>query len=271
MSLPLSNQTILVTRAAKQSKTFRHLLEKQGATVIEMAALEIRPPSTWEHLDQALRQLSSFDWLILTSANGVKFFFERLKQLSIDRRLLDSLKMAVVGQKTAAVLEKEGIKPTFIPPNFVADSLVAKFPENLSKQKILFPRVESGGREVLIQEFQAQNAEVIAVAAYQSGCPKTVDPIAIEALKTQTVDIITFASSKTVQCFYNLLISELGSRVRLREVLAEVYIASIGPQTSQSCQELLNQCDIEAKVYTLEGLTEAITERISGGKRQEFQ
>ncbi|MFP4253582.1 MAG: uroporphyrinogen-III synthase, partial [Halothece sp.] len=255
---PLHNQTILVTRAANQAQTFRNLLEKEGANVIEMAALEIRPPSSWKPLDEAINQLPSFDWLILTSANGVKFVFQRLDDLAIDRATLNPLKIAVVGKKTAKVLEEYGFTPTFIPPNFVADSLVESFPENLSGKRILLPRVESGGREVLIQEFQQKGAEVIAVPAYQSSCPEKPDPVAIEALKAQKVDIITFASSKTVNYFYDLLFPIFGSGVNLEQVLANVAIASIGPQTSQTCQKWLGRCDIEAKEYTLEGLTQAI-------------
>jgi uroporphyrinogen-III synthase len=266
LSLPLSNQTILVTRAANQAKTFRTLLEKQGANVIEMAALEIRPPSTWKPFDQALQELSTFHWLILTSANGVKAFFERLDHLQIDRAVVKSLKIAVVGKKTAAVLKKQGIEPTFVPPNFVADSLVSTFPEGLSQQKILFPRVETGGREVLIQEFQQKNAEVWAVPAYQSSCPEKADPSAIAALQAQQVNIITFASSKTVHCFCNLLIPIFGSAINLKEALTTVSLASIGPQTSQACRKWLGKCDIEAKEYTLEGLTQALVEAHSEKK-----
>lgn len=258
MPLPLHNQTILVTRAAHQAQTFTNLLKNEGATVIEMAALEIAPPSSWEALDQALNTLSSFNWLILTSGNGVKFFFQRLDELGIDRAVLNSLKIAVVGKKTAKVLEKQEITPTFIPPNFVADSLVATFPENLSDKRILFPRVETGGREVLIAEFQQKGAKVIAVPAYQSSCPEKADPVAVEALKAQQVDIITFASSKTVKNFYNLLLPIFGSRVNLMQVLADVSIASIGPQTSQACEKWLERCEIEAQEYTLEGLTQTI-------------
>ncbi|NBD18947.1 MAG: uroporphyrinogen-III synthase [Cyanobacteria bacterium] len=256
--MTLSKKTILVTRAANQAQAFRTLLEKQGATVIEMAALEIRPPSSWEPLDQAIEALSTFDWLILTSANGVKFFWERLENLQVDPTLLHSLKIAVVGKKTASVLEQYGIRPTFIPPNFVADSLVESFPDLLAQQKILFPRVETGGREVLIEEFQTQQAEVIAVPAYQSSCPASADPVAVKALKEREVDVITFASSKTVRHFYDLLIPPFGSEINLKSVLATVTIASIGPQTSQACRKFLGRCDVEAKHYTLEGLTEAI-------------
>lgn len=258
LSLTLNNQTVLVTRAAKQAQVFRTLLEKQGAYVIEMAALEIQPPSSWEPLDQAIRRLPSFDWLILTSANGVKYFFQRLDKLNIDRALLNELKIAVVGKKTAKVLEKQGVNPTYIPPDFVADSLVETFPDALSQQKILFPRVESGGREVLIQEFQQKNAEVIAVPAYQSNRPANADPVAIEALKAQQVDIITFASSKTVQFFCELLTPIFGSGGNLKQELEKVAIASIGPQTSHACRNWLGRCDIEAQEYTLEGLTQAL-------------
>lgn len=258
MPLPLHNKTILVTRAASQAKTFTNLLENEGATVIEMAALEICPPSSWEALDQALYELSSFDWLILTSANGVNFFFQRLDELGINQTQLNTLKIAVVGKKTAKVLEKQGVTPTFIPPNFVADSLVATFPENLSDKRILFPRVETGGREVLIEEFQQKGAKVIAVPAYQSNCPEKADPVAVEALKAQKIDILSFASSKTVKNFYNLLLPIFDSKVNLREALANVSIASIGPQTSQACEKWLGRYDIEAQEYTLEGLTQAI-------------
>lgn len=258
--MTLNNKTILVTRAASQAQTFRTLLEQQGATVIEMAALEICPPSSWYPLDQAIHDLSTFDWLILTSANGVNFFWERLETLSINPDLLHSLKIAVVGQKTARVLEKKGRQPTFIPPNFVADSLVETFPETLSGQKILFPRVETGGREVLIEEFQQQNAEMLAVPAYQSRCPEKADPVAVQALRTGQVDVITFASSKTVQCFCDLLIPIFGSGVNLASILEKVIIASIGPQTSQACYNFIGRCDLEAKPHTLEGLTETLVE-----------
>ena len=263
MSVPLHNKTILITRAASQGKVFRTLLENKGATVMEMAALEIHPPSSWQELDQAIQDLSSFDWLILTSGNGVTAFFERLDELKIDRSVLKKLKIAVVGKKTAAVLEKQDIKPNFIPPDFVADSLVETFPESLSQQKILFPRVETGGREVLIQEFQQGGAEVIAVAAYQSCCPEKADPTVVRALLEKKVDVITFASAKTVKHFCDLLIDYWGSRVKLSEALATVTLASIGPQTSQACWKLLGKCNIEAKEYTLEGLTDAIADAYS--------
>ena len=254
----LRGKTVLVTRAAEQSSKFTNLLQQQGAKVIEMPALTITPPSSWQDLDRAISTMMEFNWLILTSANGVNYFFERLATLGKDSRILAGIKIAVVGKKTAAVLKEKHLQPDFIPPDFVADSLVDNFPENLNGQKILFPRVETGGREILVKELTKQGAKVIEVAAYQSKCPEKIEVDTWQALQQKQIDIVTFASSKTVKNFYSLIKSELPVERSLESLLSDITIASIGPQTSKTCHELLGRVDIEAEEYTLEGLTKAI-------------
>jgi uroporphyrinogen III methyltransferase/synthase len=260
----LAGKTVLVTRSAGQSSQFGDLLQQQGAKVIEMPALVIGPPSTWEQLDQAIANLSDFDWLILTSSNGIDYFFERLLAQGKDARALAGVKIAVVGKKTAQSLKDCGLVPDFIPPDFVADSLVEHFPELLEGKKVLFPRVETGGREVLVKELAAKGAEVTEVAAYESGCPAQMAPEALDALHKQTVDVITFASSKTVKHFFQLLEAALlrdsGQFPTANSRLQSVCIASIGPQTSNTCRQLLGRVDVEAEEYTLEGLTQAIVQ-----------
>lgn len=259
---PLSDKTILVTRSLGQSTEFRHLLEQQGATVMEMPTLEIAPPSNWEPLDRAIANLQTFNWLILTSSNGVDYFFQRLFAQVKDARALAGVKIAVVGKKTAASLKKQGIEADFIPPNFVADALVEHFPEPPAGKKVLFPRVETGGREVLVKELTAKGAEVVEVPAYQSRCPdvnilRSSDgnsPSVLAALQSKTLDVITFASSKTVKNFCQLIAACGGVS------LDGVCIASIGPQTSETCQQLLGRVDVESQEYTLEGLTQAIAQ-----------
>lgn len=249
--LPLAGKTILVTRSVGQSSQFSDRLQLEGATVIEMPALEIGP-SNWQALDNAIANLSDFNWLILTSTNGVDYFFERLGTQGKDARALAGVKIAMVGEKTAQSLKQRSLQPDFIPPDFVADSLVEHFPEPLSGKKILFPRVETGGREVLVKELSAKGAEVIEVAAYQSRCPVAIAPAALDALQRRAVDVITFASSKTVQCFCQLLEAHSGA------ILDGVCIASIGPQTSKTCVSLLGRVDVEAEEYTLEGLLKSL-------------
>ncbi|HSM82341.1 MAG TPA: uroporphyrinogen-III C-methyltransferase [Nodosilinea sp.] len=255
-SSPLTQKTSLITRAPEQSSAFADLLTAQGATVIDLPALELRPPSSWAGLDAAIAALPSFTWLMLTSANAVNFFVDRLLEQGRDLRALGGLKIAVVGRKTAAILKQRGLVPDFVPPDFVADSLVEHFPEAVAGQRILFPRVESGGREVLVQEFTAAGATVVEVAAYESGCPAVAAPKALEALKNGRVNVITFASSKTVVHTVQLLEQGLGAG--WREGLRGVAIAAIGPKTADTCHRLLGRVDIEPAEYTLDGLTEAL-------------
>ncbi|MEM9216555.1 MAG: uroporphyrinogen-III synthase [Cyanobacteria bacterium P01_F01_bin.150] len=280
--LPLQGKTVLVTRAASQAGSFCNCLQSRGATVIEMPTLEIVPPSSWAALDEAIAQLASFDWLILTSANGVHAFFERLA-LSSKEITLDSVKIAVVGKKTAASLKKYGYEPTFTPPNFVADDLVSSFPDakTLSSCRLLFPRVESGGRAVLIKEFSKKGATVVEVPAYQSQCPEIITPTALAALQAEQVDVITFASSKTVRYFAQLFSQALSldadsdqcavgedayrdneqpSYAKMKTHLKNACIASIGPQTSKTCREILGRVDLEAEEYTLDGLLTSLME-----------
>ncbi|MEM9543219.1 MAG: uroporphyrinogen-III C-methyltransferase [Cyanobacteria bacterium P01_E01_bin.42] len=255
--LPLDKKTVLVTRAAEQSSQFTGLLLDYGAMVLEMPALEITPPSSWQALDDAIASLDTFHWLILTSSNAVQYFCKRLATLGRDLRSLGNLKIAVVGKKTAKVLKEYHLNPDFIPPNFVADSLAEHFPENLAGLKILFPRVETGGRQVLVKELTAKGANIIEVSAYQSKCPDRIDPYVLKALKERSIQIITFASSKTVKNCDRLFKDALTPQ-ELEETLASCCIASIGPQTSKTCRELFGRVDVEAKEYTLEGLTDAI-------------
>jgi uroporphyrinogen III methyltransferase / synthase len=279
---PLRGQTILITRAATQASEFAHLLQAQGARVLEMPTLEIVPPSSWQELDRSIDQLDSFQWLILTSANAVEYFIQRLLVSGKDLRSLAHLKIAVVGSKTAHSLQTMGINADFVPPEFVADSLVANFPETLMGLRILFPRVETGGREILVQEMTTAGAAIVEVAAYQSCCPKEIAPPILMALQQEQVDIITFTSSKGVQHFWQMLqrygvmsnidsgdeehlLKELNPVFRIKlsrdKIMNRVLIAAIGPQTAKSCQATLGRVDIEAEEYTLEGLAQSIVQQ----------
>ena len=256
---PLSGKTILVTRSASTSQAaqFGSRLQSQGATVVELPALEIGPPSSWAELDGAIARLREFDWLILTSANAVDYFLERLFGQLQDVRALAGIKIAVVGDKTANRLKERGLQPDFVPPAFVADSLAEHLPGPVEGARILFPRVETGGREVLIKDLNSKGAAVTEVAAYQSRCPESIVPAALEALQSRRVDVLTFASAKTVHHFCQML-ERSQPDTSWQRWIEGVCIASIGPQTSKACASLLGRVDVEAKEYTLDGLVGAI-------------
>jgi uroporphyrinogen III methyltransferase / synthase len=254
----IAGKTVLVTRASGQASEFGQMLRSRGARVLELPTLEITPPTSWDNLDREIDNLSEFDWLILTSTNSADAFFSRLYHAGKDSRVLAGIKIAVVGQKTAQSLQQQGITADFIPADFIADALVTNFPVSPAGQRILFPRVETGGREILVQEFTKLGATVVEVPAYQSQCPLSIDPSILLALQQEQIDIITFASSKTVQHFAQLIGTSLSSGWQER-----VCIASIGPQTSATCRSLLGKVDIEATEYTLAGLVAALDSEIT--------
>ncbi|NDD69549.1 MAG: uroporphyrinogen-III synthase, partial [Synechococcaceae bacterium WB9_4xC_028] len=163
---PLLGRTVVVTRAQEQQGEARKQLEQLGAAVLDLPALVIGPPDEWGPLDDALSELDEFHWLVVSSANGVNAVEERLQLTgrSLSRRPV-SLKIAAVGRKTAAALEALGAPADFVPPTFVADSLIEHFPVSGWGLRLLLPRVQSGGRTVLAEAFGEAGARVVEVAA----------------------------------------------------------------------------------------------------------
>ena len=252
---PLEGKTVLVTRANAQSGILSDRLRELGATVVEMPTLEIVPPSDQQPLDRAIADLARFDWLVLASGNAVDAFFARLQVSGRDSRALHAVKVAVVGRKTAGSLAQWGITPDFIPDEFVADALVESLPIS-EGDRLLFPRVESGGRPTLVKGLSNRGVDVVEVAAYQSRCPLEIPPRPLALLKSQQVDVLTFASSKTVLHFHQLL---QGAGVPISQ-LETAKVVAIGPKTAETCVERLGRVDACAREYTLEGLVEAVTE-----------
>ncbi|MGK7912015.1 MAG: uroporphyrinogen-III C-methyltransferase [Synechococcus sp.] len=250
---PLGGKTVLVTRANAQSGVLSDRLQKLGATVVEMPTLEIVPPSDLAPLDHAIATLDRFDWLVLASGNAVDAMFERLQTSGLDSRALHALKVAVVGRKTAECLAGQGIIPDFVPKEFVADALAESLPV-AQGDRLLFPRVESGGRPTLVKGLTQRGVEVIEVAAYQSRCPLEIPAQSLALLNNQQVDILTFASSKTVIHFHQLI---RGAGIQISQ-LDRAKVVAIGPKTAETCQEYLGRVDACAHEYTLEGLIEAV-------------
>ncbi|MCP9816665.1 uroporphyrinogen-III synthase [Synechococcus sp. GreenBA-s] len=253
---PLRGHRIAVTRAEQQLGEARRLFEQAGATVLDLPALVIGPPDSWGPLDDALAELEDFHWMIVSSANGVEAVEARLQQQG--RSLAGrpaSLKIAAVGRKTAASLEALGAPADFVPPDFVADSLIEHFPVSGWGQRLLLPRVQSGGRTLLAEAFGEAGARVVEVPAYESRCPEALPAATAAALAAGSVSAITFSSGKTVRHTAQLLERQFGSA--WSERLASVALVSIGPQTSRTCRELLGRVDAEAHPYDLDGLVAA--------------
>ena len=259
---PLSGRCIAVTRAETQLGEARRLFEQAGAEVVDLPALVVTPPDEWGPLDDALEELESFHWIVFSSGNGVEAVEQRLRRLgsSLAGRP-KGVKIAAVGRKTAAQLEALGAPADFVPPAFVADSLIEHFPVSGWGLRLLMPRVQSGGRTVLAEAFGEAGARVVEVAAYETRCPEGLPSAAQLALEQGRLDAITFSSGKTVSHTAAMLQAAYGEGWLDR--LADLEIISIGPQTSERCRQLLGRVDAEANPHDLQGLVDACSRALA--------
>ena len=247
--LPLFGRKIVVTRAADQAAEFSDRLRALGADAIELPVIALEPPADPAPLDRAIENLASYDWLIFTSVNGVRFFLDRLDQSPHDLRSLKA-RICAIGPATRKAIEDLHLKVDLMPEEYVAESLIKAFAgENLAGKKVLLPRA-AVARDVIPVELAKLGAQVDVVEAYRNVVPANAAARAREIFSAEKKpDWITFTSSSTVK---NLL------AITGREALEGVRIASIGPVTSSTfCAHGL-KVDAEAKQFTLDGLIEAI-------------
>jgi len=252
--LPLFGQRIVVTRASHQAAEFSERLRGLGADAIELPVISLQPPIDPVPLDQAIERLASYDWLIFTSVNGVRFFLDRLDESRHDLRSLKA-RICAIGPATRRAVEDLHLKVDLIPEEYVAESLVQAFAGvQLAGQRILLPRA-AVARDLIPDELGKLGAQVEVVEAYRNIVPEDAVACAREIFSaSRKPDWVTFTSSSTVK---NLL-AAAG-----RDVLEGVRIASIGPVTSETAHSHGLKIDAEAKEYTLDGLVEAILERES--------
>ena len=116
---------VLVGRARHQASALSSGLRNLGAEVLEIPFIEIRKPRSYKALDEALKNLSKYDWLILTSVNGVDAVWERLRKLRLGGKPMRHLKVAAIGPATRQAIERHGVKVSVMPREYVAESVVA--------------------------------------------------------------------------------------------------------------------------------------------------
>ena len=238
-----------MTRAADQAAEFSDRLRALGADAVELSVIALEPPLNPGPLDRAIENLASYDWLIFTSVNGVRFFMDRLDQSRHDLRSLKA-RICAIGPATRKAIEELHLKVNLMPEEYVAESLVKAFaPENLPGKKVLLPRA-AVARDVIPVELLKLGAQVDVVEAYRNVVPPSATARAREIFSSdKKPDWITFTSSSTVK---NLL------AITGPEALEGVHIASIGPVTSSTLCAHGLKVDAEAKQFTLDGLIDAI-------------
>jgi len=247
---------VLVGRTRHQASALSAGLKDLGADVIEIPFIEIRPPRSYQPLDTALERIQEFDWLILTSANGVEALEARMKQLRIPLESLEHLKIAAIGPATREEIEKLGLKVRVVPKRYVAEAVVESLEKQVEGQRVLLARA-TVARDVIPRELRKLGAEVEVVEAYETVAPESSRRRLAELFEDagSRPDVITFASSSSVKNFVALL----GGRGRPpHRDLDGIRLASIGPITSATLRELGLPVDIEAAEFTIPGLIQAI-------------
>jgi uroporphyrinogen-III synthase len=254
----LTGLRVLVGRAPHQASALSSGLRAFGAEVLEIPFIEIRKPRSYEPLDATLNNIRDYDWLILTSVNGVDAVWHRLKILRIDKKALQHLKVAAIGPATRRAIEKEGIKVVVMPPHYVAESVVESLRDRVKGKRVLLARARVA-RDVIPSELRKLGADVDVVEAYETVVPESSRVRIRELLEdgSRRPNLITFTSSSTVRNFVALVGSSIGKQ-QGTNLLRDIDLASIGPVTSATLRELGLRVDIEAKEYTIPGLIEAI-------------
>ncbi len=244
---PLAGRLVLITRPGEQSRELRDLLAAAGAEVLEQPGIVVSDPSDWSPADAAIERIASHDWIVFSSTNGVKRLLDRL--LARGRRIEDlaAVKLAAIGPGTAAELERFGLKANIIPPEYRAESLAESLRPVAAGKRFLLARA-SRGRDVLPEQLIAAGGIVEQVVVYTSADVETADPAVAAALADGRIDWVTITSSSIARAIVGLF----------GEQLHNSRLASISPITSQTLRELDHPPTVEAEVYTMEGLVQAI-------------
>lgn len=250
---PLFGVRILLPGSPATTDKLSARLMELGAAVVAGPTIEICDPPDWAPVDEALGRLQTYDWLVFSSANGVEFFFGRLRALGADVRRLGGVRIAAMGSGTADRLAALGISADLVPDEFVAESLAKSLVAQSGGGRFLLPRA-SRGRQVLAEQLTAAGAEVDQIVTYASVDREKPDPIVARELAEGRIDWVAVASASAARSLVHLY----GESIR------SARLASIGPVTSSTLRDLGFQEFTEAAPHSTGGLVDAILRGING-------
>jgi uroporphyrinogen-III synthase len=299
-STALAGKTIVVTRSPEQSQEFVALLEGRGAQVLLLPMIRFEDPEDTLLLDASLRALDRIDWILFTSANAVRFAVRRATALKVS--LVSSqprLKIAAVGPATAKAAENEGLAVNYVAKNHNGAALVAELQSQLRGKRVLLPRTNIATDD-LPRALREKAAQVIEVVAYRTVSPVALaaqpiaggrimgtepppspEAIALEKVRNNDIDLITFASPSAFHNFAELLTSD-----ELRRLSQSNRFAAIGPTTAQAIRDAgctvaveaqqsnVQRTNIEgtsAEGSSAEGFVAAIAKKFAEAHKKEVQ
>jgi uroporphyrinogen-III synthase len=245
----LAERRIVVTRPDAQADELCERLEALGARPIRWPTIDVLPPASTDELDRALRTLHEWDWVVFTSANGVRFVFERADALAVPSDAWRAVRVAAIGPATARALQASGVTPAAVPDAYRTER-IADGVGQVRGHRFLLLRADIASA-VLPRILREQGGYVEDVVAYRTA-ERTRDAASPVSL-APGADAITFTSPSTVRGFLNLLGDTW------RNVVADVAIVSIGPVTSAAARDCGLRVDAEATEHTTDGLLEALS------------
>ena len=248
---PLFGQTVLVTRPAHQAHELSAPLAELGVQVLVQPAIEIAEPPDWDSVDRAIDELSRYDWLVFSSANGVSYFLQRLLARGRDLRTLGGVKLAAIGPATREALAGYHLQADLQPEQYQAEALAAELAATARGERCLLLRA-SRGREVLAEQLFAAGCNVDQVVVYLSSDTPAADLEIVAAMQAGEIAWTTVTSSAIA-----------GSLVKLfGEHLHRTRLISISPITSGVLRELGHEPAIEARDYTTAGIVAALLDTV---------
>lgn len=254
---PLFGKRALITRTRVQASKLSLRMESLGAIIVEVPTIEIRPLDDYSALDNDLKALPDYDWIVFSSGNAVDAVFKRLDSLNLDARAFAGVRVACIGPATATSLRSHGIVPDLMPASAAAKSLLDTLAsQDMTDKNVLVPKADIG-RDTVSTGLSAAGANVSEVVAYRTVTPEGSEELAVDAL-AKGIDVAVFTSSSTVENLSRMLGGNLGG-------LDDAKIACIGPITAATAGELGLSVDIVASEHTIDGLVDAIEAHFSGG------
>jgi uroporphyrinogen-III synthase len=245
--LPLYGKTVLVTRGKEQARSFSDKLKQAGACPIEIPLISVSAVTDKEKIEAYIRDLSYYDWIVFTSANGVRFFF------TFASETVQLPNVAVVGKKTALALEKRGIRPDVVPDEFVAEGLVEAMRPLIKRNDRVLLVKGNLARPTLRQALVHLGADVTDLVVYETKMNESGKEKLLDLLEKQAIDVITFTSSSTVESLMNML-----EGIEWKPLLARCVIACIGPITKQTAEQLGLTVHICPDQYTIDDMIKAM-------------
>jgi uroporphyrinogen-III synthase len=241
----LNSSVVILTRSREGNEQLSSRLRQAGLSPVAIDTIKFGPPTDWFQVDDLLRRFASFDWLVLTSATGVRYFAERANLLLMRIPWDGKPMVAAVGPKTSSELARLGLEVRFVPSSYRTSTLASELPDNEGR-RVLLLRADIADK-ALPEKLQERGFKVEAASIYSTTTPRISPPSSIDAAR-----FIVFASPSAVR---GLCAQLEGQRL---EKLRSAKAVCIGPVTEAAAKEFGFSDTVTARNYTIDAVVDEL-------------